>query len=150
LGVSRQDNGGSDEEAPAAVSMRLVTYRSHVRFMAFLPLAAAFLLAAVMPDVSLWWRAGFLVMGSLNVVQLGQYLCCVRRWSRVEGVLNVPTFRHPERSFRVPSGLSLELVELFFAMTIHVGTAYAGSTQQLAINVCVSRRDVRRWVRDGS
>ncbi len=127
--------------------MRLVSRRSDLRCLVMSPIFVGFGYVAIARGVPLWLRGNSAVITFWTAFQLVQYLCCVRRWTRVGDRLEIPTLRQPKRHLRVHSGVALEIVEHGFARALHVGLVYADGTPRLAINMFVSRGDLARWVR---
>ncbi len=127
--------------------MRLVSYRSHVRCALVSPILAGFGYVAVAEDVPLWLRSASAAMVLWGGVQLLQYLLSVRRWHRHGDRLELPTFRHPDRTLTVDPNTTPTIVEFGFTRMLHVGPAYEEGTPRLAINMFVARSDLVRWAR---
>lgn len=125
--------------------MRLVSRQSDRRCLVMSPIFVGFGYVAIASGVPLWLRGSSAVITVWAAFQLAQYLCCVRRWTRIGDRLEIPTLRQPKRHLSINPGVTLEIVEHGFARALHVGPAYENETPRLAINLFVSRGDLNRW-----
>lgn len=125
--------------------MRLVSRQSDYRCLVMSPIFVGHGYVAIARGVPLWLRGSSSVITIWAAFQLVQYLCCVRRWTRIGDRLEIPTLRQPKRHLSIKPCAELEIVEHGFARTLHVGPAYEDETPRLAINMFVSRGDLGRW-----
>lgn len=127
--------------------MRLVTRRSHVRASLISPFVVGFCFVAFSPVAGMWLRLGSAALAAIGGMELAEYLCCVRRWKRIGDRLEVPTLRHRERHLLVDPDTELNVVDVLFARTLHVGPLFEAGTPRVTISMFVSTRDLREWVK---
>lgn len=125
--------------------MRLVTFRSDLRCVPFFLLYVAIGSGAIIVE-PLWAR---LVLSCGSAIGLGAaaaYVFRVRRWTREGDELLAPTFREPQRQFIVPRNEALELLDMGFGRMLWIGDMDNRARRKIAINMCVSSRDLKRWI----
>ncbi len=126
--------------------MRLVSRRSDLRCLVMTPIYIGFGYVALARAAPPLLRFGSAVIALIAGYALVQYLCCVRRWRRVGNRLEIPTLRDRGRHIIVEEGTELNVVDYGFSKMLHIGQPFKEGTRQLAMNLFVSGRDLRRWV----
>lgn len=113
--------------------------------MLLTPVFIGFGYVASVDSAAVWLRVASAAVFVWALFQIAGYLICVRFWSWMDGQINVPTLRQPNREMVLRSGTSVHLVEHGFAQTLEIRPSDSEPPQRLALNMFLSRRDVELW-----
>ena len=127
--------------------MRLVGGSSWVRFSSLSVVYVGFAFVAAVPDAATAVRLGAGLVVLWACVQAVSFLCCVRLWRVEDGRVLVPGLRDRRCSIPRSAFAQVNLIDGGVVRVVHGLAAEAAfGRSQLAINMFVSTRDLRRWL----